>query len=110
MTDETVDDARQRIDQWLWHSRLVKTRTLAARMVEGGKVRINRNKVRKAGYTIKPGDTLTFMHGGRLRVIEILLTATRRGPASEARTLYRDLTEPDCEQSTHGDRKGGVQA
>ena len=101
----------QRVDQWLWHTRIVKTRTLAARLVEGGKVRINKIKVKKAGSTIQPGDVLSFMHAKKLWVIEVVSTSTRRGPATEARRIYREL-QPD-NQSTHGDqgsepKKGGA--
>ena len=99
---------RQRVDQWLWHARLIKTRTLAARLVENGGVRINRVKVTKPGHQLKPGDVLSFVHANRLRVIEVVLLATRRGPAREAQTLFRDPTEPDCELSTDVDQKEGA--
>ena len=41
---------------------------------------------------VGPGDTLTFAQARRIRVVRILSTGTRRGPASEAQTLYQDLT------------------
>lgn len=96
----------QRVDQWLWHARLIKTRSMAARLVEAGGVRVNRQKISKSGHQVKPGDVLTFMHVERLHVIEVIALAKRRGPAQEARQLYQAATTGSCEQSTHGDRKG----
>ena len=58
MSDETV--SRQRLDKWLFFSRTVKTRSLAAKLVEGSKVRVNRVKIDKPGYSIKVGDVLTI--------------------------------------------------
>lgn len=81
---------RQRIDRWLCFARLAKTRTLAAGLVANGRVRVNRAKIAKPSHEIGPGDVITFAYAGRVRVIEILSCATRRGPAAEARTLYRD--------------------
>lgn len=97
---------RQRADQWLWYTRLIKTRSLAARMIEQGGLRINREKFTKPGHPVKPGDILTFMHAERLHVIEVLAISSRRGPAREARLLYRSAGRDSCEQSTHGDEKG----
>lgn len=92
MTD--TQTAKQRIDKWLWHARFFKTRTLAAKVVEGGHCRINRERVRKPGHTVKPGDVLTFAQGRDIRVIEVSGIGDRRGPASEARQLYKDLDPP----------------
>ncbi len=83
--------AKQRLDQWLWQARFFKSRTLAKQTVESGRCRVNRERVSKPGHCIRPGDILTFPQGAHVRVIEIGATATRRGPANEARTLYRDL-------------------
>ncbi len=91
----------QRIDKWLWHARLLKTRTLAASLVSKGKVRLNSAKISKPAQTVRPGDILTFFHGGRVRTVEILQLATRRGPASEAAGLYADLNCRAAGGSTH---------
>lgn len=99
----------QRIDQWLWHARLIKSRSLAARLVEAGGVRINRRKITKSGHQIRPGDILTFMYAERLRIVEVVALASRRGPAREAVLLYKSPARGGCEQSTHGDQKGGAQ-
>ncbi len=83
--------ASQRIDQWLWFARIAKSRTLAQALIERGKVRVNRLKVDKTSMAVRPGDVLTLSLGPRVVSIEILAIGSRRGPASEAQTLYRDL-------------------
>jgi ribosome-associated heat shock protein Hsp15 len=84
----------QRIDRWLWFARIAKSRTLAQVLIERGKVRLNRVKIDKVSTTVRPGDVLTLSLGPRVISIEILGIGARRGPASEAQTLYRDLTPP----------------
>ncbi len=83
-----------RLDKWLWHARFFKTRTLAAKQVTGGHVRVNSEKAQKASHTVGPGDTLTFPQGRVIRVIEITGIGARRGPAPEAQALYIDHTPP----------------
>ena len=83
----------QRLDKWLWFARLAKSRTLAARLVEEGQVRVNRVKAEKPALTIKPGDVLTLSLGTQIRVLRVLNPGTRRGPAAEASTLYEDVTD-----------------
>jgi len=85
----------QRLDKWLWFARFARTRSLAARLVEGGKVRVNREKTLKPAQNVRPGDVITAAVGGRVRVVRITEPGTRRGPAEEARGLYDDLTPPD---------------
>ncbi len=86
------DNPSIRLDKWLWHARFFKTRSLAARVVAGGHVRVNAAKVSKPAQKVGTGDTLTFAQGPRIRVVRIRAPGTRRGPAAEARTLYDDLT------------------
>ena len=89
---EEAPGSVQRLDQWLWFARIAKSRTLAQALIERGKVRINREKVYKTATIVRPGDVLTLSLGPRVLSIEILGIGTRRGPAPEAVTLYRDLT------------------
>lgn len=77
-----------RLDKWLWHARLCKTRALAAKLVSGGHVRVNGQRASRPGRRVGPGDTLTLVQHGRVRVVHILAPGTRRGPAPEARALY----------------------
>jgi ribosome-associated heat shock protein Hsp15 len=87
------DDAR-RLDKWLWFARFCKSRTLASKLCAAGKVRIGGEIVHKAHYLVRPGDVLTFPQGPHIRVVRVLQIGTRRGPATEARTLYEDLSPP----------------
>ena len=90
MSVETV--SRQRLDKWLFFSRTVKTRSLAAKLVEGSKVRVNRVKIDKPGYSIKVGDVLTIRLERSVVVYKVAGLGERRGPVAEARLLYEDLT------------------
>lgn len=88
----TADRAGQRIDKWLWFARVVKTRTLAARLVSDGKIRLNRARIDKPAHPVKPGDVVTASVGRHVRVLKVLAPGVRRGPASEAGLLYEELT------------------
>ncbi len=87
-----------RIDKWLWHARFFKTRTLAAATVSAGHVRLNSVKVAKPAQAVGLNDVLTFAQGDNVRVIRVIAHGTRRGPASEAQTLYEDLSPPSAPQ------------
>ena len=80
-----------RIDKWLWQARFFKSRALAAATVEEGHLRINGQPTAKPGHAVGAGDVLTFPQGNRIRLIRILSLGQRRGPATEAQTLYLDL-------------------
>ncbi len=82
----------QRLDKWLWHARFAKSRSLAAKLIEEGRIRVNRQRVIKAATCVRCGDILTATLYGRVRVIEILAIGHRRGPPSEAQALYSELT------------------
>ena len=86
--------ARQRIDKWLFFARVVKSRSLAAKLVQAGRVRLNRDKIDQPAHQVKPGDVLTVTLERRVVVLRVLAPGSRRGPAEEARTLYEDLTPP----------------
>jgi ribosome-associated heat shock protein Hsp15 len=86
-------EAKLRIDKWLWQARFFKTRSLAAKQVSGGHVRLNGNRVQKPAQAVAPGDVLTFPQGRIVRVVRIEKIGDRRGPAAEAQTLYFDMTE-----------------
>ena len=90
-TRETKGEKAQRLDLWLWFARFFKSRTLATRFVQSGRLRVNEKPVKKAHYNVRTGDILTFPTLDRILVIEILSLGTRRGPAIEARTLDEDL-------------------
>jgi ribosome-associated heat shock protein Hsp15 len=83
---------RQRIDKWLFFARVVKSRSLAAKLVVAGRVRVNREKMDQPSHPVRPGDVLTVTLDGKVLVYRILGCGVRRGPAPEARTLYENLT------------------
>ncbi|MFO1013720.1 MAG: RNA-binding S4 domain-containing protein [Caulobacteraceae bacterium] len=87
-----------RIDVWLWRARFAKTRSLAAKIVDDGRVRLTRagleTRLDKPSRTVKAGDQLVFALGGKLIAIRVEAMGERRGPAPEARTLYVDLESP----------------
>ena len=76
-----------RIDKWLWYARFFKNRTITAKIVSQGKVRLNGKRIVKPSITVKVGDGLTFQQGNFLRVIRVLELGHRRGPAVEAKIL-----------------------
>ena len=90
MTDEAA-----RVDVWLWRARFFKTRTMAARFVEEGRVRLTRSghetRLEKSSRSVKVGDQLVFAVGGRLIAVTVEGLGERRGPATEARLLYSAL-------------------
>ena len=89
----TDTPASVRLDVWLWRARFFKTRALSARMCDSGHVRLERfgavSRVEKASHAVRPGDRLIFALGARLIDVTILDNGERRGPATEAQTLYK---------------------
>lgn len=81
-----------RLDKWLWQARFFKSRSLAAGVVTGGKVRVDGQPVSKPARAVGPGHVLTFVQATETRVVRIVACGERRGPAPEAQTLYEDLT------------------
>ena len=94
---------QQRVDKWLFCARFFKTRALAAALASKGRIRVNGTKISKPAYSVGPGDVLTFPQGNEVRVIRVLGPAERRGPASEARTLYEDLDPRPSPQEDGGE-------
>ena len=85
-------EQRQRIDKWLFFARVVKSRSLAAKLVQAGRVRVNREKADQAAHPVKPGDVLTISLDRRVIVLRVVLAGARRGPFDEAKALYEDLS------------------
>ena len=82
--------AKTRLDQWLWFARLAKSRSLAARLCAGGAVAVNASTVTKPNQTVRVGDFVVVPQGRVQRTVQVLALGIRRGPAAEARTLYRE--------------------
>lgn len=95
-----------RLDKWLWQARFFKSRPLACEMIAEGHLRLNGNRCLKPGHQVGEGDTLTFPQGGRIRLIRVLAPGARRGPATEAQGLYRDLDpQSDLPEDTDQERE-----
>ena len=92
-------EGRQRIDKWLWFARFAKTRTMAQKLAISGMVRINREKNVSASQPVKAGDVLTIAFESGVRILKVIEPGERRGPATEARLLYEDLTPPPASAS-----------
>ena len=86
----TSDKASRRLDQWLWFARFAKSRSLAARLCGEGAIAVNGAPVAKANHGVKPGDIVTLVQGPWQRTVQVLAVGTRRGPAIEAQTLFRE--------------------
>jgi ribosome-associated heat shock protein Hsp15 len=97
---------RRRIDKWLWYARLAKTRTAAQGLAVSGRVRVNSEKNQSASRPLKAGDVLTVALDSGVRVLRVVLLGDRRGPASEARLLYEDLSPPGVAAEPPAPRSG----
>ncbi|NIA71095.1 RNA-binding S4 domain-containing protein [Pelagibius litoralis] len=86
-----------RADKWLWYARFFKTRSLASKVCQAGKLRLSGQGVVKPHHKVRAGDVLTFPQACHIRVIRVVALAERRGPASEAQALYEDLKPPEAE-------------
>ncbi|WP_340644688.1 RNA-binding S4 domain-containing protein [Phenylobacterium sp.] len=84
-----------RADVWLWRARFFKTRSLAAKFLDEGKVRLTRagaeTRIDKCARPVKVGDRLVFAVGGKLIAVAVEGLGDRRGPPAEARGLYSSL-------------------
>jgi ribosome-associated heat shock protein Hsp15 len=87
-----VTAERQRLDKWLWHARVVRTRSAAAALIAAGYVRINGIRADAASRPVRLGDVLTIALDRHVRVLRVLSFAERRGDATLALTLYEDLS------------------
>jgi ribosome-associated heat shock protein Hsp15 len=88
---------RQRIDKWLWHARVVRTRPAAAALAVSGHVRINGQRIDAASRAVRLGDVVTVALDRSVRVLKVAAFAERRGAAESARILMEDLA-PASEQ------------
>lgn len=101
---------RQRIDKWLWHARVVRTRSAAAALADAGLVRINGARISTSSRPVRPGDVVTVALDRSVRILKVKGYAERRGSAEIARVLFEDLTPPaptSPRLSPHGVRDEG---
>lgn len=89
-----AQQAKLRVDKWLWFARVTKTRSLAATITKNGQVRVNGERMTKPHGTVTLDDVLTITLERQIKVLRIVDIGTRRGPAPEAQALYEDLSPP----------------
>jgi ribosome-associated heat shock protein Hsp15 len=89
MSSQNETMTSQRIDLWLWAGRFFKTRTLAKRACELGRI-VSNGQVAKAARDVRVGDNLQVSNEGGDFEVEVLALSDVRGPASVAQTLYRE--------------------
>ena len=85
------------MDKWLWHVRLYKTRSLAVNAINGGKVKVDGERVKPA-HAVRIGQKVCITLDDRVIEIEVQALPFRRGPASEAQTSYGE-TKASVERS-----------
>lgn len=83
---------RQRIDKWLWHARVVRTRSAAAALVGAGHVRVNGQRSATPSRLVRAEDVITIALDRAVRILKVVDFAERRGDAEAGRALYADLT------------------
>jgi ribosome-associated heat shock protein Hsp15 len=95
MLHQTINSAtepdRQRIDRWLWHARVVATRSTAAALAGSGHVRVNGARIRAPSRMVRTGDVITVALERHVRVLKVSGFVERRGPARTAQRLYEEL-------------------
>ncbi len=87
-----------RIDKWLWAARFYKTRSVAQAAVEGGKVKLNGERVKPA-KEVRTGDQLDMTIAVQDWTITVLALSDKRGPASVAQTLYQESAESQARRA-----------
>lgn len=97
----------QRLDKWMWFARVTKTRTLAAELIAGGKVRVNGERVEKTAAQVKLGDMVSLVTRERMRIVVVRGIAQRRGAAQVAAALFEDKT-PARERPADGAMHDGT--
>ncbi len=83
---------RQRIDKWLWHARVVRTRSAAASLVGSGHVRVNGERATAPSRLLRAEDVLTIALDRTVRILKVAGFVDRRGGVEAGRALYADLT------------------
>lgn len=87
-----MNEEKVRLDKWLWAARFYKTRALAVEGIDGGKVKVNGDRVKRAKQ-IAPGDEIVIRLGPYEHTVIVRQLSERRGPASEAVKLYEETAE-----------------
>lgn len=86
--------ASLRLDKWLWFARLARTRSLAARLCDAGRVSIGGREGIKPHHAVRVGDVVDVELPQQRRRLIVRALGERRGPPAEARLLYDEPTPP----------------
>ena len=81
-----------RIDRWLWAARFFKTRSLAKKAVEGGKVHVESQRA-KPSKELQVGQTLQIRRGETVQTVVVQVLSDQRGPATQAQALDEETIE-----------------
>jgi ribosome-associated heat shock protein Hsp15 len=84
-----------RLDKWLWYARFAKTRAMTQKLIERGQVSVNGAQILKTSAQVQMGDTVAVVLGSVRRTVIVRDTGERRGPPTEARTLYEEPAPPE---------------
>lgn len=107
----TIDDTKQRIDRWLWHARIAKTRALAQKLALSGRVRINKKRVQSASDQVRVGDVVTVAMPHSVRILQVTGFLARRGNADAAMLTCREATSgPPSQTASRVERQSASQA
>jgi len=85
--------APQRLDKWLWHARIVRTRADAAELVKAGHVRVNGARSTAPSRRVRVDDVLTIALDSRVRVVQVVGFSARRGDSHAARGLFAETIQ-----------------
>lgn len=99
MGGERTGGERHRLDVWIFHARIVRSRTSAADLVRAGHVRLNGARVTAPGQIVRLDDVLTLSLNAGVRILRVIGFAERRGDAKEAQTTYLDISRANTPDS-----------
>lgn len=94
MSNETISVATLRLDKWLWFARLARTRSLAARLCNEGRVAVGHRDAAKPHQAVKLGDVIVVELPHQRRRLIVRGLGDRRGPPAEAQRLYDEPSPP----------------
>jgi len=86
--DDNETPGALRLDKWLWMTRFCKTRAIAQKLANKGRIRINGRVVDKPHALVRAGDVITLPLPAGVKVLKVLHLPERRGPATEAQASY----------------------
>lgn len=104
MKPEPSQDDRHRIDKWLWHVRFFRSRSAATTAVNGGKVKVDGERVKPA-FAVRIGQLVGITLEQRLIEVTILALPDRRGPASHAQRCYQETPASAERAARHGEQR-----